>query len=120
MSVGSGKQAGRVEAGTWGGQHIQLTVRADGAGIEYDCANGTVTGALELDAEGRFDLRGTHTREHGGPVRVDEEPESHPARYEGRVSGRTMTLSVTLTDTNERVGNFTLTLGREGRIFKCY
>ena len=119
MSVGSGKQAQRVEAGTWGGRHIQLQVRADGAGIEYDCANGAITGALELDAEGRFDLKGTHTQEHGGPARVDEDPDSHPARYEGRDSGQTMTLTVTLTDTNERVGTFTLTLGSEGRIFKC-
>ena len=113
------KQAARVEAGVWGSRGVRLSVNEGGARIEYDCAHGEIAGALELDAEGRFTLTGTHTPERGGPVRVDEKPNTHPARYEGRVAGATMTLTVTLTDTGEQVGTFTLTRGTEGRLFKC-
>src|SRR5437762_14101876 len=35
---------GSLAAGTWGGQHIRLSVRADGAAVEFDCAHGTIDG----------------------------------------------------------------------------
>ncbi|HZT57829.1 MAG TPA: pilin [Pyrinomonadaceae bacterium] len=108
-----------VKTGTWGGQHISLEVTAEGAQVEYDCAHGTVDQKFVADAEGRFDLRGTHVREHGGPVRRDETPDSHPARYTGRIKGDTMTLTVTETDTNESVGTFTLAFGQPPRVMKC-
>ncbi len=108
-----------AKTGTWGGQHIALEVTAEGAQAEYDCAHGTVDQKFVADAEGRFDLRGTHVREHGGPVRRDETPDSHPARYTGRIKGDTMTLTVTETDTNESVGTFTLAFGQPPRVMKC-
>ena len=108
-----------VAAGTWGGQHIALKVTADGGRIEYDCAHGSLGEPLALDRSRRFDVKGTHTREHGGPVREDEQSESRPARYAGRVDDGRMTLTVTLTDTGEILGTFALTKGVAGRLTKC-
>lgn len=108
-----------VKTGTWGGQHIALEVTAEGARVEYDCAHGTVDEKFMADAQGRFDLRGTHVREHGGPVRRDETPDTHPARFTGQVNGDTMTLTLTETDTNETVGTFTLVFGQPPRVMKC-
>ncbi|MCA1634525.1 MAG: hypothetical protein LC802_12730 [Acidobacteria bacterium] len=111
--------SGRVASGVWGGQHIRMNVRADGASVEYDCAHGTIDETLELDNEGRFDAKGTHVREGPGPIRVGKLPRSRPARYTGRVGGDEMSLTLTLTDTSQEIGTYTLTRGSEGFIRKC-
>jgi hypothetical protein len=108
-----------LAAGVWGGRHLRMDVIASGAELEYDCAHGAITEELKLDDEGRFQAKGTHSREHGGPTRSDEVPSSRPATYRGRVSRKTMTLTVTLGDPAEELGTFTLTQGSEGDVVKC-
>jgi hypothetical protein len=108
-----------VALGIWGGDHVRLLVTDSGGSLEYDCAHGKIDQPLVSDAAGRFDLRGTHTREHGGPIREDEAADTHPARYSGTTDGRTMILTVTLSDSGERVGTFKLTRGETGWILRC-
>lgn len=108
-----------VALGIWGGEHVRLLVTDRGGSLEYDCAHGKIDQPLVSDAAGRFDLRGTHTREHGGPVREDEVADTHPARYSGTTDGQTMNLTVTLSDSGERVGTFKLTRGQSGWILRC-
>lgn len=108
-----------VAAGEWGGQHVGLTVTASGARIEFDCAHGSIGAKMSLDAEGRFNVMGTFVKERGGPVRIDEKPDSSPARYSGRVEGKKMTLTLTLTDSGEDLGTFTLTRGESPNLTKC-
>jgi len=103
----------------WGGDHLRLLLTETEGTLEYDCAHGTIDEPFVVDSAGRFVLTGTHTREHGGPIRRDEKPDDHPARYTGATDGKKMTLSVTLTDSNESVGTFTLTRGRAGRVVRC-
>ena len=114
----SGKMEG-ARIGTWGGEHISLEVTARGGQVEYDCAHGTIDQKIVTDARGRFDLRGTHVREHGGPVRKDETADSHPARFNGEIKDNTMTLTVTESDTKEAVGTFTLVYGQQPHLMKC-
>lgn len=104
---------------TWGGEHIRVELRNGGADIEYDCAHGTMSALPVPDAEGRFVVAGTHVREGPGPIRVGIKPVTRPARFTGKISGDTMTLSVVLTDTSQEIGTFTLTRGSDGRIQKC-
>ena len=118
-SLGKSRKPQRLATGTWGGQHVVMEVTASSATLEYDCANGAITGPLTVDRRGRFSWRGTHTREHGGPIRADEKSNTRPARYTGSTDGKKITLTVTLTDTNETVGTYTLVRGRQGRVFKC-
>jgi hypothetical protein len=118
-SAGKSRKPQRIAAGTWGGQHVRMEVTASSATLEYDCANGTITGPLTIDRRGRFNWRGTHTREHGGPIRADEKSNTRPARYTGSTDGKKITLTVTLTDTNETVGTYALVRGQQGRVFKC-
>jgi hypothetical protein len=108
-----------VAAGLWGGQHVRLEVSADGAEIEFDCAHGRINGRLRPGADGRFDAAGTFVAERGGPVREGAAEKGQPARYTGRVKGKTMTLNVHLTDSNADAGTFTLTHGREPELTKC-
>jgi hypothetical protein len=108
----------RVAEGTWGGNHLRLRVTAMGGEVEFDCAHGEISEALKLDAEGRFDIAGTLTRE-GGPIRSDAPRAGRAARYVGRVEGQTMTLNVKFDDTDHESQTFALTLGSEGRLWKC-
>src|SRR5262245_65334226 len=111
--------SGGAAVGQWGGDHIRLDVTSSGAAIEYDCAHGTIDEPIAVDNGGRFSVAGTHTFEHGGPVRIDEPPNRHPARYDGRVVGDTMEITVTVTDTRQRIGQFMLFLNHPARLMKC-
>lgn len=113
------KKERNVRLGTWGGDHIRMEVTERGAAIDYDCAHGSIDKRMTLDDDGNFDLAGFHVREHHGPIRVGRELASLPARYTGRVEGQTMTLNVTLADTKQSVGTYTLVYGRTPRIVKC-
>lgn len=116
-SVGA-TQAGRMPAGAWGGEHIALQSTESGATFEIDCAHGSIEGLL-LDAGGRFSSRGVYVREHGGPEREGQRPDTHPALFTGWSDGKRMTLKITLTDTGQVIGDFDLTLGSEPRMTKC-
>lgn len=114
------KREGVAGVATWGGEHVRLTEREGGASLEFDCASGEITRPLRPDAEGRFDLPGTFTRKSPGPRRVGLTPAARPARYSGRVEGQTMTLTVTLAETDQPPDTYTLTRGSVGRLGKCY
>ena len=109
----------RLQTGSWGAPHIRIDVNQNSATIDYDCANGTIEGPLTYDRKGNFTWRGTHNREHGGPIRIDEKSNSRRAIYTGSIKGDTMTLTVKLADSNDVVDTFTLTRGGQGRVFKC-
>ena len=105
--------------GAWGGDHIAMTVTDSATHVEFDCAHGDIAGRVLVDARNQLSVAGVFIREHGGPIRVGELPDSHPARYAGSVLGNSMTLTVELTDGNETIGPFTLTRGGPARVFKC-
>jgi hypothetical protein len=107
----------RIAPGLWGGQHISINVGPKYAKIEYDCASGVINGPLVVDAAGHFSLRGTHSRERGGPVRAGDNPPEHPATYTGTIKGNTMTLTLKVNDSDEET--FTLEKGKPGELFKC-
>lgn len=119
QSSARGRKQYRLAQGTWGGQHLTVTVGESSATIEFDCAHGQIDGPLVTDRRGRFDLKGTYAPEHGGPVRDNEESAGQPVRYTGWTDGKKMTLTVTLAGRKEMLGTFNLTRGAEGRIFKC-
>lgn len=108
-----------LATGIWGGEHVSLESTEGVARLEFDCAHATIPRRIEINADGNFDVRGEYVREHGGPQRDGERPDSHPARFSGKVRGSTMTLTVTLTDTGVEKGTFTLGHGREPQINKC-
>ena len=105
--------------GTWGGDHIGMTVLDSSITLEYDCARGTIDDLIKPDEQGTFEVTGIHIIEHGGPVRSDEIPDKHPALYKGQIEENVMTLTVILTDTETVIGEFTLTHGDYPKIYKC-
>ena len=105
-------------AGTWGGDHITLSV-GDATHLELDCAHGDIAGPLTIDGRRQFSVTGTFVFEHGGPVRIDEPPDLHPARFSGSVTDNSMVLMISLTDSSQTIGTFSLRHGADGRVFKC-
>lgn len=103
--------------GDWGGVHAGLHLGASGGTIDYDCAHGTI-GPIVPRANGTFDAEGTHTPEHGGPVRQGEVLPSYPAHYRGTVRGDRMTLDGRL-DSGVELGPFSLSLGAQPQLFRC-
>lgn len=110
--------AGEAGGDVWGGQHIEMKQNASGAEIEFDCATGTIAGPLKVDAQGKFQADGTYRREHGGPVKKDENGAA-AAKYSGSITGDTMHLDIVLTQSKESVGSYVLTRGQAGTVFKC-
>jgi hypothetical protein len=108
-----------VPAGVWGGDHVVMTVTDAATHLEFDCAHGDIPGAITVDSRGQFDVAGVFVREHGGPIRQGEVPDSHPAKYSGSVTSTTMALTIRLSDSNETIGTFTLVRGSPGRVLKC-
>jgi hypothetical protein len=108
-----------ILTGTWGGEHVALTVTEQGAHFEFDCASGDITQPLATDSEGRLDVVGVFVQERGGPVRSDDPPQAKPARYRGRLTGATLTFDVVLIESDAPAGSFTVVHAAEPRVRKC-
>ena len=106
-------------AGTWGGEHISLTVLDSTANLEFDCAHGSIDELISVDTEGNFEVTGIYVIEHGGPIRIDETLEKYPSLYKGRIEGEKMTLIIILKDTETEIDTFWLARGAEPIIYKC-
>jgi hypothetical protein len=106
-----------VAKGTWGGEHLILEISEKGAEAEFDCARGQITQPITLDKHGNFDIPGTFTPEHGGPVRRDENTPPAPVRYSGHVADDTMNLVITRGE--EELGRFSLAHGAHPMLRKC-
>lgn len=104
-------------AGQWGADHVNLTLADTGGTVEFDCAYGSIAPAWTFTPEGRFTASG-HYATQGGPQAI-QGPPPHPARYEGRLRGSTLTLTITLMDTNTKLGPFALERGRTAILVKC-
>ena len=105
--------------GKWGGEHIGIVVSDSSVTLEYDCAHGTIDEPIIPDAEGKFEASGVHVFEHGGPIRIDEIPDEHPALYKGHIVGKEMTLILVITDTDTVIDTFLLTRRVDPMIYKC-
>jgi hypothetical protein len=109
-----------IPTGIWGGDHIRLVVAERSTKIEYDCAVGMIDEPLLLNEDGNFEALGIHVFERGGPRRVGEEASKrHSALYRGWSNGHKMRLNVTLLETGEDIGTFSLGLGHPSQLEKC-
>jgi hypothetical protein len=112
-------QTKTVPPGKWGGNGISVDVGRGSVTIEYPCANGEIKGPLKVDGGGNFSVTGVHIMSKPGPVRKDGSQERRPARFVGRIEGKTMKLKVFLTENDEAVGDFELKKDAPARIKRC-
>ena len=109
--------ASAAAVGTWGGDRLQMTVDAQGARLQLDCASGTIGTPLVLDAQGGFSTSGTFEAQQAGPQRADESAAA-AARYSGNIKGDLMTLTIQ-TGSNAPAQVFKLHKGVRVKLVRC-
>lgn len=109
-----------IQSGIWGGKHVGMVISDSSATLDYDCAHGSIVEPIMADENGMFNVRGVYVIEHGGPIRLGEILDKHPAEYYGNIKDKEMTLIVKLTDTDVVVDTFYLTFEADPIIYKCY
>ena len=113
------KKQNRVATGNWGSRNVSMEVTDTGARLQFGCAHGDIPRPITLDGDGSFSVRGVFIPETPGPTREDVPPVNRPALYSGTVQDKTMTLNITLTDKDEKLGPFTLEQGKGGGMRRC-
>jgi len=111
-------QSRTMKPGEWGGPHARMTVRANDASIEFDCARGVVAGKIPLNAKGQFEVRGRYMAERGGPVRKGDDRTGVPVTYRGNIRDATLALE-TIAEDGTIIGMFTLSRNAQPRLIKC-
>jgi hypothetical protein len=101
--------------GTWGGDNAGLIATDSSAHIHIGCTVGDIHQPVVADSSGRFDVPGIYNITAYPVYRGPD----HPARFSGRIVGRVMSLTVTLTDTAVTLGPVQLTFGKEPRMGPC-
>lgn len=114
--------AGPLALGNWGGDSAAMIVSDTAMHLHIGCTYGDVSGRIEVDATGRFDVAGSYML-HAFPIAVGP---SVPARFAGRVNagnGGTATITVTVDDTvaHQTVvrGPVTVILDQPPRLMPC-
>jgi len=120
VQMASGQKTRSLENGTWGGTGVALEVTSAQASIQFDCARGQTEKPLRIRKDGTFEATGTFERSGPGPIRLDSPPTTRKVTYKGKMTGKTMSLSLRDSISGEDLGSFTLTKGGEGRLHRCY
>ncbi|MBK8305233.1 MAG: hypothetical protein IPK98_18335 [Chloracidobacterium sp.] len=94
----------KVATGTWGAAGAEMVVDKSSVKLTFDCANGEIPLTLKNDKKGNFKVEGTYTRRGFGPIRINTPRTSEPVIYEGKVTGRTMSIKITLIATGDFIG----------------
>ena len=97
---------------------VEFSPSTDGGTLEYDCAAGTIKGAIHPNSNGEFTATGTHEAFAAGPQPADATPPTVTANYVGSVSGTTMILQVQPAGA-ARMTSYTLTHGRRAKLIRC-
>jgi hypothetical protein len=108
-----------LPAGTWGGDHVGVVTSETGMVVQLDCAHGSSSGPVRLEADGTFEASGALVPEHGGTIREGETPEEDAAVYAGRLDGGRLTFSIRLVSRSSTIGPFVAVRGESPRLFRC-
>jgi hypothetical protein len=110
---------GLLPMGTWGGDSAGMIVGDTAMHLHIACTYGDVSGRVPLDADGRFDVQGSYLL-RAYPIAIGP---TYPARFVGRLTGKSAVIIVTVTDTTQHVtvvrGPVTITLGQDPRDLPC-
>ena len=106
---------GAIVRGTFGGNNAGLMADDTSAHLHIGCTYGNVHEPIVLDLNSRFDVTGEQNIT-AHPVDLGV---LHPARFTGSIDGRTMTVTVTLTDTAVTLGPVELTFEKEPNMGPC-
>jgi hypothetical protein len=108
--------AGPGLTGQWGARGANLSVGADGARLEQDCASGSFA-PVAIDTNGRFSAKGRYDAHGPGPQRANASP-GRAAAFEGRLDGDTLRLTIRPAEGAPQ--QLTLLRGKRAKLIRCY
>lgn len=118
-SLGDPPADGLLALGTWGGTEGGVLAGDTLTHVHIGCTFGDVRGRVTLDADGRFTRTGSYLL-RAYPIQVGP---TMPATFTGRVSGATLTISVTVRDTIAKtdvaLGPVSVRLGTQPTMANC-
>lgn len=118
-SVGGPPADGLLAIGTWGGNEAGVLVADTVSHVHIGCTYGDIQGRITLDADGRFSRAGSYLL-RAYPVAIGP---TMPAQFVGRVTGQTLEITVTVTDTIAKTevvrGPVSVRLGTEPTMAAC-
>ncbi|MEG3126015.1 hypothetical protein [Sphingomonas sp. GB1N7] len=80
--------------GQWGGDHVRLTMTAQGGHLTLDCGEGHFPFPTAIDVKGSFTAVGTFELYRPGPTSVSNDKGAPRATYTGHLKGDQMALDV--------------------------
>jgi hypothetical protein len=107
--------SGQPVEGTWGGVNAGLIATDTTAHVHIGCTVGDTKSRIVPAPDGTFDVGGLYNITAYPVYRGPD----HPARFTGRVEGRIMTLTVSLTDTAVTLGPVKLVHGAPPQMGPC-
>lgn len=107
---------GHSLTGQWGAPGANLTIGADGARLDQECASGSF-GPVQADSRGYFKTAGRFEAYQPGPQRADETPGGN-AGFEGHLQGDTLRL--TIRPAQGPPQELTLMRGKRAKLIRCY
>jgi hypothetical protein len=110
---------GELPLGTWGGDSAGMIVSDTALHLHVGCTFGDVSGRVHVNADGSFEVVGSYTL-HAYPILVGP---TDPARFTGKVSGATATVTAIIDDTAQHQtvvhGPVVVSLGVAPRLGPC-
>lgn len=110
---------GALPLGNWGGDSGAMIVSDTAMHLHIGCTYGDVSGLVPVNADGEFDVSGSYML-RAYPVTVGP---SVPARFVGRLSGASITVTAIVDDTVQHAsvtrGPVTVTYGKAPRLMPC-
>jgi hypothetical protein len=110
---------GELQLGTWGGDSAGMIVSDTALHLHVGCTFGDVSGRVHVNADGSFEVVGNYTL-HAYPILVGP---TDPARFTGKVSGATATVTAIIDDTAQHQtvvhGPVVVSLGVTPRLGPC-
>jgi hypothetical protein len=110
---------GPLALGTWGGTNAAVIVTDSVTHVHIGCTYGDVSGRIELDDNGQFQVDGTYVL-LAYPIPVGP---TLPAQFSGQVVGNTLTFAVAVNDTTtgkvKALGPVSVRLGRPPEMGPC-
>jgi hypothetical protein len=112
-------QLGTVEiTGKWGGIGIEMNVLEKETLFEFDCAHAQINSKIVSIGNSIY-YNGNFTFEKGGPINIDDKPDTHPAIFRGKMQGNQIDLTISISDNNMPVLIYKLIKNETGQLHKC-
>lgn len=110
---------GSLALGTWGGDSAGMIVGDTAMHLHVGCTFGDVSGRVPVGVNGLFDVSGSYLL-RAYPIAIGP---TMPARFTGRITGSTATVTVTVNDTVQQktvvLGPVAVTFARDPRLMPC-